>query len=338
MKLGKQNPPLDLNALQQMLSFAESETSRDQWVTILMSIKSEFGDSAKGVAQEWSATASSYDAKDFLSTWMSIKENGAVTIGTLIHQAKANGWTPEPISTTERKRLEQERKQRQAENAQRAESEAQAVAEQHQRASEHAYRILESAKPAPANHLYLQSKQVDAHGVLFGSVLSYGNALIIPIYGTQAPFVGEVQNVQSIFATGDKYFLKGGKKSGGYYPIQWVEGAPIVICEGFATGATLAEHYTPFYSVVIAFDSGNLLSVAKVFRKQYPTQQIILAGDNDRFTKDGKPAEKNPGIEAATKAAKAVAGLLSIPHFAPNEMGSDWNDRYLLDKQKELSA
>lgn len=334
MKLGKQTPPLDLNTLQQMLNFVEAEASRDDWVTVLMAIKSEFGGSAKAIAQDWSATASNFNDKDFLSTWKSIKGAGSVTIGSLIHQAKANGWTPEPMSNTDRKRLEKERKQRQAENAKRAAREAQALAEQHQAASEQAYRVLENAQPAPANHPYLIRKQIDAHGILFGSVLSYGNALIIPIYGTQKPFIGEVQNVQSIHAKGDKYFLKGGKKAGGYYPIQWVEGAAIVICEGFATGATLAEHYTPFHSVICAFDTGNLLPVVKAFRAQYPTAEIIIAGDNDRFTKDGKPTDKNAGIEAATKAARWIDGALMIPEFKDYEQGSDWNDRYLLDAQK----
>jgi len=328
------NQPLDLNTLHELLNFVDADAPRNEWIKVLMAIKSEFGDDGQQAALDWSSLADNFNAKDFLSTWKSIKANGAVTIGTLIHQAKANGWTPDPISQTDRKRLEKERKQRQAENAKRAELEAQQIAKQHQSASEQAYRIIESAKPAPANHPYLQRKQIDAHGILYGAVLSYGNALIIPIYGTQSPFIGEVQNVQSINAKGNKYFLPAGKKAGGYYPIQWIEGAPIVICEGFSTGATLAEHYTPFSSVICAFDAGNLLPVAKAFRAQYPTAQIILAGDNDRFTKEGLPAGKNTGIEAATKAAKLINAEISIPYFAPDEMGSDWNDRYLLDSQK----
>jgi putative DNA primase/helicase len=329
-----QNQSLDLNALQSLLTYVDAGVSRDDWVTYLMAIKSEFGDSAKEIAQEWSANGATFKVNDFRATWKSINQFGKVTIATLIHQAKANGWKPEPISDIDRKRLDQERKQRQAENAQRAQIEAQQIAEQHQAASERAYRIIENAQPAPVNHPYLQRKQIDAHGILFGAVLSYGKSLVIPIYGTQKPFVGEVQNVQSINAKGDKYFLKGGKKSGGYYPVQWVEDTPIVICEGFATGATLAEHYTPFYSVICAFDAGNLLPVARAFRHLRPKAQIILAADNDRFTKDGQPTDKNAGIEAATKAARFIDAALMIPEFAEYEQGSDFNDRYLLDAQK----
>lgn len=330
--------PIDLNTLYHMLNFVEADTQRSEWVTVLMAIKSEFGETARDIAREWSATAPNFSAKDFLSTWKSIKSGGAVTIGTLIRQAKANGWSPKPISNTDRHRLEQERKQRQREQAKRAKAEELAIEQQHQAASERAYRIVQKSVAAPVNHPYLQRKQIDSHGILYGAVLSYGNALIIPLYGTHAPFFGQMQNVQSITAKGDKYFIKGGKKSGGYYPIQWVDDAPIVICEGFATGATLAEHYTPFSSVLCAFDAGNLFAVAKAFSAQYPIAQIIIASDNDRFTKDGKPTEKNAGIEAATKAAKAVNGVISIPEFADHEAGSDWNDRYLLDRQKELTA
>lgn len=110
--------------------------------------------------------------------------------------------------------------------------------------------------------------------------------------------------------------------SSGY---QWVDDVPIVICEGFSTGATLAEHYTPFSSVVCAFNAGNLLNVAKYYHRRYPTTQIIIAGDNDRHN------TANTGRENAIQAANAVHGMVSIPEFASNEIGTDWNDRYMLD-------
>lgn len=324
--------PLDLNALHSLLAYIDASVPRGEWVTVLMAIKSEFGDTGQQAALDWSSLADNFNAKEFQSTWKSIKSTGGVNIGTLIHQAKANGWTPEPMTKQERKRLDQERKQRQAENAQRAELEAQALAEQHQRASETAYRIIENAQPAPATHPYLMRKQIANHGVLFGAVLTYGNALIIPVYGTQSPFIGEVQNVQTINAKGGKYFLPAGKKAGGYYPIQWVENAPIVICEGFATGATLAKHYCPEFSVLCAFDAGNLKAVAVAFREANPKTQMIIAGDNDWQTE--QQTGFNPGKEKAIQAAQAVNGLVSIPTFADDETGSDWNDRYLLDFKK----
>lgn len=324
----KSQQPLDLNKLNALLNYIEANTSRDDWVRVLMAIKSEFGDSAKAIAQEWSSTASNYNSKDYLTTWKSIKACGAVTIGTLIHQAKANGWKLEPISNSDRKRLEGEAKQRKAEQAKAQAIELQRLNDLNQRASEQAYRIIEQTQPAPSNHPYLQRKQIDTHGILYGSVLSYGAALIIPIYGTQEPFNGEIQNVQTINAKGKKYFLKGGKKTGGYYPIQWIADAPIVICEGFATGATLAEHYSQSNSVVCAFDAGNLKSVALALKEFNPDSQIIIAGDNDHQTE--RRTGINIGKIKAKEAADSVNGTVSIPKFQPGEQGTDWNDYYLL--------
>lgn len=321
--------PINLNMLEQMLNYVEAETSRNDWVKTLMAIKSEFGDGAKQTAMDWSATASNFNPKDFLNTWKSIKVSGSVTFGTLIHQAKENGFKFGPMEPAQKQRLAREAKHRKAEQAKAQAIELQRLNDLNQRATEQAYRIIELAQPAPPNHPYLQRKQIDTHGILYGSVLSYGGALIIPIYGTQEPFNGEIQNVQSITNKGGKYFLKGGKKTGGYYPIQWVDDAPIVICEGFATGATLAEHYTPFSSVICAFDAGNLLPVAKAFKRQYPTTQIIIAGDNDHHTE--RTTGTNTGKQKAIATAKAIDALVSIPEFEPHEFGSDWNDRHQLD-------
>lgn len=328
-----QSQSLDLVTLNDLLNFVDADVSRAEWVTVLMAIKSEFGDSAKDLAREWSATAASFNAYSFQSTWRSIKSVGGITIATIIKQAKDNGWTPLPVSPEQREYLTVLSENRKAQQEKAAKQEADAMAEQHAKVSELAYRILESSEPAPSNHPYLKRKKIDPHGILFGSVLSYGKSLIIPVYGTHNPFLGLVQNVQSINEKGTKYFLKGGKKAGGYYPVQWIDDAPIVICEGFATGATLAEHYTPYSSVICAFDAGNLQPVARAFRQQYPTKQIIIAADNDRFTKTGQSAKKNVGIETATAVAKSINAALSIPHFESWESGSDWNDRYLLDLQ-----
>jgi len=265
------------------------------------------------------------------SAWLRVFENGCAVFGNWI-TGEQHTYHPNQsliISQSERSRLQ---KEVQAERKRFEKVEL----EKYQRASEQACQIVESATPAPATHAYLKRKQIDPHGVLFGSVLSYQDALIIPVYGTQAPFIGEYQSLQFIQPGGQKRFLAGGKKAGGYYPIQWVQDAPIVICEGFATGATLAQHYTPYSSVICAFDAGNLLSVAKSFRQQYPLAEIIIAGDNDHQT------ERNTGIntgkQKALFTANAIQAGLFIPEFAEHEQGSDWNDRHLLDLDNGLGG
>ena len=321
--------PIDINTLSNILNFVTPNTDRTEWVRNLMAIKSEFGDDAKELAQSWSATATNFKLNDFRDTWKSIKPTGGVSIGSLIHLAMQNGFKFEPMNPAQKQRLEREAQQRKIQQAKAQAMEAQRLNEQYQRVSEQAYQILEMTTPTPDNHPYLFKKGIGANGVLFGSVLNYQNALIIPLTGIDKPFIGGVQSLQFIKPDGQKRYLKGGKKAGGYYPIQWIDDAPIVICEGFATGATLAEHYTPFSSVICAFDSGNLKAIAKAFRNQHPTAQIIIAGDNDHHTE--RTTGTNIGQQKAIEAAKSVNGIVSIPQFAPNEAGSDWNDRYLID-------
>jgi putative DNA primase/helicase len=329
-------PPIDLNALNQMLGFITAETDRNQWVRVLMAIKSEFGDAAMEVAQQWSATASNFKPKDFDTTWKSIKPKGAVSIATLVRLAVESGYQFAPMTQSDQRKLAQQAKERKAQQAKAQALEAQRLQAQHLSASDQAWLVMQNAQPAPSNPPYLVSKGIAAHGVLFGRVLSYQNALIIPVYGTDGAMTGKVQSIQFIQPDGTKRFLSGGKKAGGYYPVQWVEDAPIVICEGFATGATLAEHYTPFSSVICAFDAGNLLAVAKAFKRQYPMTQIIIAGDNDHLDQDGQPTRFNTGRIKAKEAAKAIDALISIPEFDSLEPGSDWNDRHQLDQQNQV--
>jgi len=47
---------------------------------------------------------------------------------------------------------------------------------------------------------------------------------------------------------------------------------------------------------------------------------LTICADNDR----GTPG--NPGVTAATAAAKAVGARLAIPEFPDGMKGTDWND------------
>ncbi len=313
---------LNLKSLLDLLNFIEPQCPREDWVKTLMAIKSEFGDAGKDIAKEWSANADNFNNADFESTWKSISTTGGITIATLIHQAKANGWQPEQdqLSREEFAKREKEARQRRREQAKQRELEQKKQLNEHLRVSEKAYKLIEHCQPAPKEHPYLVRKRIKTHGALISNDGYFKGWLIIPIYGSYAPFIGQLMNVQAISPDGDKRFLKGGKKSGGYYPIQWVENAPIVICEGFATGASLSEHYTPEWSVIVAFDSGNLRAVACAFRDSYPNTQIIIGTDSDP-----------QGIKAAEKAAISANAEIIKPDFQEWEDGNDFNDRAILD-------
>ena len=57
----------------------------------------------------------------------------------------------------------------------------------------------------------------------------------------------------------------------------------VVIAEGYATAATLAEHGK--VPVLAAYDSGNLLSVAAAAHERWPDKAIVVAGDDDHRIK-----------------------------------------------------
>jgi putative DNA primase/helicase len=95
----------------------------------------------------------------------------------------------------------------------------------------------------------------------------------------------------------------------------------VVICEGWATGCTLAED-EPGARVLAAVDAGNLVPVAIAARHCWPSTEIVIAGDDDRLT------EGNPGATKARAAAIAANGLLALPEWPENapESLTDFND------------
>lgn len=317
-----------INDLQSMLHYISSDTSHSEWVRMLMAMKSEFGDSVKEIAQVWSQSSQSFDDKGFKTTWKSIEESGGITIASLIHQAQRNGFQSANLSSLGKPRMDAEHHNRQLQRKEADLLEEECLYKKYIESSNKAYQILANADLASLNNPYLKRKGIHI-GKLLDSVFSYKTALVIPLYGTKEPFKGKVQTLQFIQCDGTKYFLSGGKKAGGYFPIQWIDNAEIVICEGFATGASLAEHYTSYSSVICAFDAGNLLNIARKMRFLYPKHKIIIAGDNDH------QHEWNGGVNTGKKKAIEASFLinagLAIPEFKKYEQGSDWNDRANLD-------
>ena len=176
--------------------------------------------------------------------------------------------------------------------------------------------------PATADHPYLIEKGIQPHDALIDG----RNVLIIPMY-----FNGEIVSYQRIYPARlpdgtNKRFLKGGRKKGCYHPIGNKGTGDLGICEGFATGASI--HEATGDDIIVAFDAGNLLSVARAMRERYPGRKIILWADDDyrRVDRNGQP--ENIGILKATEAAQAVNGYLAVPDFGDKrpEGATDFND------------
>jgi putative DNA primase/helicase len=130
---------------------------------------------------------------------------------------------------------------------------------------------------------------------------------------------GALHSLQFIKVDGSKKYLTGGRTRGCYFGIGKPEGV-LCIVEGFATGASI--HEATGYAVAVAFDAGNLLSVARELRRKFPALRLILCADDDAAT-DG-----NPGLTKAREAARSIGGLLAIPEFGAERPpgATDFND------------
>lgn len=181
------------------------------------------------------------------------------------------------------------------------------------------------AAAAPADvHPYLAAKGVRAHGVR----IEAGHTMLVPIRDVE----GKLCNLQGIAPDGTKRFMPGARVKGCYHAIGKPSGR-LVICEGYATGATI--HEDTGHAVAVAFNAGNLLAVAKALRAKFPSITLVLAADDDWKT------EGNPGLTAATEAAKAVGGLLAVPDFTGLQRGdrdTDFNDSHRLAGMVEVQV
>ena len=84
------NQQLDKDAIWQMLQFIPAH-ERDIWTRVGMALESELGGSGFSLFDEWSKSADNYESKAAISTWRSFND-GAVSIGSLVHLAKEHGW------------------------------------------------------------------------------------------------------------------------------------------------------------------------------------------------------------------------------------------------------
>ena len=169
---------------------------------------------------------------------------------------------------------------------------------------------------ASADHPYLVRKHIEAHGVK----IDRAGRLVVPVINQQ----GEILSYQTIDADGNKRFLKGGKIEGGFFELRGNRKV-VFVGEGFATCASI--HEATGYTVMVAFDCGNLAKVAKAAKEMFPGSKIVIGADNDQFT-DG-----NPGVTKGRAAAALVFGEIVYPQFGDSEMDgkpTDWNDLHCL--------
>lgn len=199
--------------------------------------------------------------------------------------------------TAFQQRCEADRIKREAEEQQRHEAAALEAAE-----------ILAAASGDTVTHPYAIKKVVSLGALVKRGAWTqrgWNDALLIPMYDPN----GRIWSIEAINTDGEKDYLKNGRKRGGFYPFGKIRSAErILIGEGVATVA--AVHAVDGVPAVAALDAVNMEPVARAVRELSPDAVIVLLADND-IKDDGS----NPGIQAATEAARAVAGIIAIPEL-----------------------
>ena len=235
--------------------------------------------------------------------------------------------------------------------------------EQHKRAREQASIAWDNAIKAPAEvlkHPYLKRKEIEGCDRLRISretkisdnwTLEAG-ILLVPMMVNE-----KLASLQRIYKDGSKPFWPGARASGAslivggkYYREDATK--TIYIAEGWATAWTIME--ATKCPVIITFSADGIMPVAKKARKRFATANLIIAADNDRWSKirrkKGLGDIPNPGVYYAREAAKVVKDCeVAIPDFRDLEYKpTDFDDlraregdeavRYWLDPERAPKA
>ncbi|WP_417814426.1 zincin-like metallopeptidase domain-containing protein [Thalassospira alkalitolerans] len=216
------------------------------------------------------------------------------------------------------KELEQSR----AEAAARKAAQEQELRAQYRAVAKRAYGIFQNAEPAPANHAYLQNKQVPAGDL---RIDQSGN-LLMPMANDK----GFIENIQTIHPDGTKMYLKDGKKRGLMHVIEGDPKGPMIISEGYSTGQSL--HTASGMTVVVALDSGNLAPVAEALHKKHPDRPLVIAADDDHAKKI------NAGIKGAERASELTGAKILRPNLSEGEKAKGLTDFNDIHRERGLEA
>ncbi len=322
--------PPTYDEIRTALSYIPTPSSYADWYPMAYAIKDALGENGKDLWHDWSRQGDNYKASVAEATWKSAKSKaGGITVATLFKQARDNGYRPEKPyvapNPEQRARIARER-------ATQDEIWAAYNHVRHQSASRLANTIWRNAKDLTAAdlaHPYLRNKDIQDLTAVAGIRINRykgQNKLVIPIYSRNGQTGNtELVNLQQIEESGEKRFLAGGQKSGGYAILNGTHAdmaQGFYLAEGYATAASV--HLATGKPVVIAFDAGNLPVVAAriIERGNLPADTpIYLAADNDRASQKG--------LAKAAEAAAILGGRAQIrlPEFDARDI-TVWQQRH----------
>ena len=304
---------------------------RETWVTMAMAIKSDRGEAGFTMWDTWSRQSDRYKAADARAVWRSVKPTGGITIATLFHMAKENGWAGQapvmPRPTPEEIHRRQEQARREEEARERAAK----------RAVDVASKMLQEAELGP--HDYLVAKGFpDAQGLV------RDGKLLVPMRSVES---GALQSIQTIAEDGSKKFLPGSKAKGAVHNLgrsctRWY-------VEGYATGLSVQaalRRLSREDQVVVCFSAANLAHIAPPAGSTPRAHYVIADHDWWRCPKkecrakwdyESKRCPSCGSSRVTEPAGEKHAKQTGLPYWMPDEPGTDAND-YMLSHGVEALA
>ena len=198
------------------------------------------------------------------------------------------------------------------------------LTQQYTQTAEEVQKRFSHLEPITKTTAYMARKGIEVSHVSPGGVKKDEkyDALVVPAYDLD----GKQWTSQTIYDSGEKRFAKDSKKLGCCYvfggkdcgnPKHLKEASNIILCEGFATAASLFKAAPNGTAVVVAFDVGNMETVAKEIAQRYPqTPKLIAADDDYAKTLTGG---KNVGREKGEQIAKEIGAACIVPAFKPEQ-------------------
>lgn len=284
------------------LSFIQSH-ERETWVRMGMAIKNEFGEDGFDAWDAWSQTADSYNEKSARAVWRSINAAGKIRIGTLFHEASANGWRDNGEHRGALTAQEVAEKQRA-----RAARDAAAAAEERRKqdgyreAAQRSMTLLQAC--SMEKHQYLNVK-----GLPDTLALVADGVLVVPMRNLET---NQVQGAQTIEwlpeeRRWEKKMVYGMRAKGAVLRLGHPKAKETFLCEGYATGLSIElalRRLRLNASVLVCFSDSNMAHVASMI-----TGRAFVVADND---------ESGAGERAAKKTG--------FPFCMSNAVGEDAND------------
>jgi len=266
--------PMKMDVVWQMLQYIPSD-DRKTWISAGMALKSEFGSDGFSLFDEWSKTSAKNKPKDATNAWRSFK-SGPITIGTLIHIARENGWRPNSSNQPPTPKI--------------------TTAPKQIRSSTQSYALklwltankwvigdnwlIDNTDTLVTSHPYAISRCIKSAGgagriIATGSVIGKNaDCIIVPIRNIHT---NKVQGVQCINGESDKQNF--GVINGGALILgnDLDKSLPWYVCEGWASAfATVFHHQNGNGVAICAFGKPNLDNTARLIEQVHNPDVIRI--------------------------------------------------------------